>query len=51
MNLLYPDYNSENEDVILNDPKDEQERKRPPRVAENALGYSNKLFISVGLII
>jgi len=23
MNLLYPDYNSENKDMILNDPKEE----------------------------
>lgn len=25
--LLYPDYNSENEGMILNDPKEEQEEK------------------------
>lgn len=27
MDLLYPDYNSENEGMILNDPKEEQEGK------------------------
>lgn len=32
MNLLYPDHNSENEDMILNDLEEEQEIKQPPRI-------------------